>query len=89
MLMPKEIEEYRLTTEDNPYSPFTEFSEWYAFDVQKGYYTCDYLDRITNTSNGISDENNLLEIEDAIDEAIRINLTGNYKKVKRSDYAKQ
>ncbi len=29
----------RLTTVDNPYDPFTQWDEWYAYDEGKGYAT--------------------------------------------------
>lgn len=70
-----------VTTEDNPYSPFTQFTEWKAFDEQMGYYTCEYLARIARTSPDLSPEDYQLAIEDAIDEIVNFNLTGNYKKV--------
>jgi len=69
-----------LTTKDNPYDPYVDFDEWYAFDTQKGYNTCAYLARIARTSNGISDSDNDAEVERAIDEIVDLNLTGNYQK---------
>ena len=69
-----------LTTSDNPFDPYKQFEEWYAFDTQKGYNTCAYLARIARTSDGVSDEDNDLEIERAIDEILSFNLTGNYQK---------
>lgn len=29
-----------LTTVDNPYNPFTQFDDWYDYDMMKGYNTC-------------------------------------------------
>lgn len=75
--------EVALTTTDNPFSPFTQFREWYAFDTQKGYNTCAYLGRLARISNGVSDDDNAKTIEDAIDEIVELNLTGRYKKVYR------
>lgn len=75
--------EVALTTTDNPFSPFTQFREWYAFDTQKGYNTCAYLGRLARISNGVSDDDNAKTIEDAIDEIVKLNLTGRYKKVYR------
>ena len=40
-------EEWLLTTSDNPYNPFTQWDEWYAFDVSAGHHTCALLDRVT------------------------------------------
>lgn len=70
-----------LTTEDNPYNPITQFREWYAFDEQNGYHTCSYLDRVAHTSRNMSDKDYFEALEDAIDEILHFNLTGNYKKV--------
>lgn len=70
-----------LTTTDNPFDPFSQFDDWFAFDEQKGYHSCAYLARIARTSEGLGTSENLLEIERAIDEIVKLNLTGNYKKV--------
>jgi hypothetical protein len=70
-----------LTTSDNPYSPFTQWEEWYAFDVSKGYNTCSYLARIARGSDELSDADEDLAIENAIDEIVNLNVTGNYVKV--------
>lgn len=73
------MEERMLTTEDNPYDPFTQFEEWYAYDIQKGYNTCAYLARISITSDELSETDNDQALDAAIDEIMEYNLTGNYK----------
>lgn len=70
-----------LTTVDNPYSPFTQFNQWFFFDVEKGYNTCSYLARIAKTSDSLSEEENEAEIERAIDEIIKFDFRNIYKKV--------
>ena len=35
------MEEVRITTIDNPFNPFTEWDEWFNFDLQKGYRKSD------------------------------------------------
>jgi hypothetical protein len=77
------MREVMLTTSDNPYDPFEQFDEWFAFDTQKGYNTCAYLARIAKTSNELPDNMNDEETERAIDEICFFNVTGNYKKVVR------
>lgn len=67
-----------LTTTDNPYNPHTQFDEWNAWDQNSGYHTCAYLARVVKTSNELSDSDNELAIEQAIDSIIELNLTGNY-----------
>ena len=52
-----------LTTFDNPYNPFDEFTSWFMFDEEKGYHSCAYLGRIAKTSEQLSDEENAQEIE--------------------------
>lgn len=73
-----------LTTVDNPFDPFDQFSSWFLFDSQKGYNSCSYLSRITNTSDLLTDNENLLEIERAIDEIIMYDFQNIYKKVWRN-----
>lgn len=70
-----------LTTFDNPYDPFEQFTSWFLFDVEKGYNTCSYLGRIARTSDQLSEEENELEIERAIDEIIKYDFRNIYKKV--------
>lgn len=75
--------EVMLTTIDNPYNPFEEFTQWLLFDNEKGYGTCDYLGRIARTSEQLSQEENDEEVERAIDEIIALDFQNIYKKVTR------
>lgn len=70
-----------LTTFDNPFDPFDEFDSWYRFDVDKGYNSCSYLDRIARTSDQLSDFENEKEVERAIDEIIQYDFMNVYTKV--------
>ena len=74
---------YRLTTFDNPFDPFEQFTSWFLYDEEKGYHTCAYLGRIARTSDALTDEENELEIERAIDEIIKYDFRNVYKKVAR------
>lgn len=76
---------YMLTTFDNPYDPFEQFTSWFLFDVEKGYDSCAYLGRIARTSDQLSEEENDLEVERAIDEIIKYDFRNIYKKVTRQD----
>ncbi len=69
-----------LTTFDNPFNPFENFSSWFLFDVEKGYNSCSYLGRIARTSDQLSDEENSSEIERAIDEIIKHDFRNIYRK---------
>lgn len=70
-----------LSTVDNPYNPLSDFSKWFLFDVEKGYNSCAYLDRIARTSDAMTDEENAEEIERAIDEIIKYDPLNRYVKV--------
>lgn len=63
-----------LTTVDNPFDPFEQFTSWFMFDEEKGYHTCSYLGRIARTSDQLSEEENELENERAIDEILKYGL---------------
>ena len=45
-----------LTTIDNPYDPFDQFTEWMLYDEEKGYHSTSYLGRIARTSDELSDD---------------------------------
>jgi len=77
------MREAMLTTADNPFDPFTQFDSWFAFDSSKNYNSCSYLARIAKTSDELSDADNAIAIEQAIDEIVQLNLLGNYVKVTR------
>ena len=70
-----------LTTFDNPYNPFTEFTQWFLYDEEKGYHSTAYLGRIARISPALSDEENDREVERAIDEIVKYDFMGIYKKV--------
>ena len=76
--------ECMLTTIDNPFDPFEQFTPWFLFDVEKGYNTCSYLGRIVKLSDELSDVEVNQEIERAIDEIIKYDFMNIYKKVKRT-----
>lgn len=79
---------YMLTTYDNPYDPFTQWDEWYAWDANAGYYTPGLLDRVARTSYELSDVDQHVAIQQAIDEVVRENVFGMHRKVKRGDVAR-
>lgn len=77
------MRECMLTTIDNPFDPFDQFNSWLMFDMDKGYGSCSYLDRIARTSDQFSDKENNEEIERAIDEIIKYDFMNIYKKVSK------
>ena len=77
------MRECMLTTIDNPFDPFDQFNSWLMFDMDKGYGSCSYLDRIARTSDQFSDKENNEEIERAIDEIIKYDFMNVYKKVSK------
>lgn len=72
-----------ITTVDNPYNPSVDMQKWYMWDVTHGYNTSAYLARVTMTSDGSTDEENAEEIETAIDDIVRLDPFGIYKKLVR------
>ena len=72
--------EVMLTTFDNPYSPFDQFTLWHLFDKERGYNTCELLARIAHTSDDLTDQENNAEIDRAIDEIIKHDPFNLYKR---------
>lgn len=78
--------EFALTTIDNPYNPFDDFTLWLLFDKEKGYNTCEYLARTVNLSSDLSEKEMEEEIERAMDEIIRVDPLNIYKKVTEESF---
>lgn len=78
-------DEYVLTTFDNPFDPFTQWDEWYAWDMNNGYHTPGLLARIAHHSDELSDADQFHAIQNAIDEIVRENVSGMHRKVKRGE----
>ena len=70
-----------LTTKDNPYDPFEDFTSWFLFDIEKGYNTCGRLMRIANIPDDFTEQEVDEEIERAIDTIIKYDVLNIYKKV--------
>ncbi len=73
--------ESMLTTTDNPFDPFTQYDEWNAYDVAAGHHTSSLLARIVKSSHELSEADQSLAIELAIDEIVRENVSGVHRKV--------
>ena len=80
--------EVMLTTIDNPYNPFEQFDLWLLFDKEKGYNTCEYLARIVNLTNDMSEKEIEVATDKAIDDIIVNDPFGIYKKVTIEDIIK-
>lgn len=77
--------QHMLTTIDNPHNPFEDFDAWYAYDTAAGYHSMAFLARIARTSHDLADAVHDQALEDAIDEIVRENVLGIYKKVEGPD----
>lgn len=79
--------DYMLTTVDNPYNPFHQFKEWYAWDTRNGYHTLGYLARIAVVSDDLSEADYSRAVDDAIEEIISENLYGVHCRIGPDDVA--
>ena len=78
--------EYMLTTVDNPFNPFTEFEEWLDYDTRMGYNSAAFLDRIAKQSNELSQPDQALSVQMAIDEIVHENVSGMWRKVSKDSF---
>lgn len=80
--------EYMVSTEDNPFNPFTQSEEWEAWDTSNGYNTWCYIARLAPSSPYLDDKEEEDLVKFAIDEILLHNITGNYIRVKNPEYKK-
>ena len=70
-----------LTTFDNPFDPFDQFDDWYLYDKEKAYNSCEKVARIATFTDDMTQREINIENERAIDEIIKYDFTNVYKKV--------
>ena len=78
-----EIRQTNITTIDNPFNPFDDFTSWFMFDIEKGYYTSSKLARLVELTDDMTELEESEEIERAIDRLIEIDPLDIYIKVIR------
>ena len=74
-----------VTTIDNPFNPFDDFTSWLMFDTEKGYYSSSKLARLTKLSDDMTEKEESEEIERAVDRLIEIDPLDIYIKVVKED----
>jgi hypothetical protein len=72
-----------LTTVDNPFDPFEQFTSWLLFDKERKHNCCEVLDRIVEVSDDMTQKEIDEETERAIDELIKHDPLNLFKKVKK------
>lgn len=78
--------EYMLTTVDNPYDPFADFNAWLAYDIRMGYNTTALLGRIAIFPDDLPEPYQAMAIQSAIDEIVRENVSGMWRKVSKESF---
>lgn len=61
-------QQFMLTTFDNPFNPFVDFSSWYMFDCEQGHNTSSRLARIVNIDSEMTQK----EIDEERERAMNI-----------------
>ena len=73
-----------LSTIDNPFNPFEDYSSWLMFDKEKGYDSAERLMRIAKLTDDMTQKEETEEIERAIDEIIKYDILNIYIKVSKT-----
>ncbi len=64
------MEDFLITTKDNPYNPYTEFDQWLNWDTLHGYNTLGRLDIYNASSTELSDEDEIRLYNEAVESLI-------------------
>lgn len=73
---------FLLSTEDNPYSPFTNYQAWYFEDLRLGYDTNGLLARMVANAEEFNDN----AVQDAMRDIVELNFSGKHVVVVREDF---
>lgn len=77
---------HMLTTLDNPFDPFEDFTSWYMFDCEKGYNTSSRLARIANIDSEMTQKEVDEEVERVMDLIVKYDFENKYIKVNKKNY---
>ena len=72
-----------LSTNDNPFDPFEQFTPWDLYDKEKGHNSSELLARIARFSDDMTEKEEDDEIERAIDEIIKNDPLNKFIKVSK------
>ena len=72
--------QYMITTNDNPFSPFDDFDNWFQFDTQKDHYSFSVLMREAVLQDDMTELEYNAEISRAIEEIIKNDFTDTFMK---------
>lgn len=68
-----------LSTVDNPYDPRTSWDEWFAYDTTHGYHTCGLVARLCTSTDSLTENLEVEEIEKTIDRILKLDGTNFYQ----------
>ena len=72
---------YMLTTLDNPFNPFDDFTSWFMFDCEKGHNTSSRLARIAKIDSEMTQKEVEEEMDRAMDLIVKYDLEDKYIKI--------
>lgn len=75
------METFMLSTIDNPFNPFDDFTSWYMFDCEKGHNTSSRIARIANIDSEMTQKEVEEERIRAMDLIFRQDFEDKYIKV--------
>lgn len=75
------IKAYWVTTPDNPYNPFSEFSKWYVYDIMYKGNVCATIARLANVSTELPEDEYTETINKAIERFFELGLGEDYIRV--------
>lgn len=70
-----------ITTNDNPFNPFDDFNSWLMFDMHQGYDSWGRVMRLADIKPDMTQEEENIEVERAIDELVKIDITDTFRKI--------
>ena len=78
---------YMLTTLDNPFDPFDDFTSWFMFDLEKGHHTASRIARIAQIDSEMTQKEVEAEMDRAMNLIVKYDFEEKYVKVQEKQNA--